>query len=136
MRTKYEILLKLLFPKYSQPSQSRFVNSFSYLNNKKKSNKSQSSFSISFEKIEKGEDKRTSIIIKNLPNSINKEYMAKVIMIRNTFGGCKYLQKALKYIRDERAIAGGAFGVDLFRLILAFTLVDLLPPVIQSLDSG
>ena len=46
--------------------------------------------------------------------------MAKVIMIRNTFGGCKYLQKALKYIRDERAIAGGAFGVDTYDPEVAF----------------
>ena len=80
MRTKYEILLKLLFPKYSQPSESRFINSFSYINNKKKSNKNQNSFSISFEKIEKGEDKRTSIIIKNLPNSINKEYINQILL--------------------------------------------------------
>ena len=80
MRTKYEILLKLLFPKYSQPSESRFINCFSYINNKKKSNKNQNSFSISFEKIEKGEDKRTSIIIKNLPNSINKEYINQILL--------------------------------------------------------
>ena len=80
MRTKYEILINLLFPKYSQPSESRFINSFSYLNNKKNSNKNQSSFSISFEKIEKGEDKRTSIIIKNLPNSINKEYINQMLV--------------------------------------------------------
>ena len=80
MRTKYEILIKLLFPKYSQPSESRFINSFSYLNNKKNSNKNQSSFSISLKKIEKGEDKRTSIIIKNLPNSINKEYINQMLV--------------------------------------------------------
>ena len=46
--------------------------------------------------------------------------MAKVKMIRNTFGGSEYLKKALNYIRDERAIAGGAFGVDSYDPEVAF----------------
>ena len=79
MRTKYEILLKLLFPKYSQPPQSRFVKFFS-IKNKKTINKNQVSFTISLEKIKKGEDKRTSIIIKNLPNSINKEFINEILL--------------------------------------------------------
>ena len=79
MRTKYEILLKLLFPKYSQQPQSRFVKFFSIKNNKTIT-KNQSSFTISLEKIKKGEDKRTSIIIKNLPNSINKEFINEMLL--------------------------------------------------------
>ena len=79
MRTKYDILLKFLFPKFSQPIQSRFVNFFSF-SNKNTINKNKVSFIISLEKIEKGEDKRTSIIIKNIPNSINKEYINEILL--------------------------------------------------------
>ena len=79
MRTKYDILLKFLFPKFSQPIQSRFVNFFSF-SNKNTINKNKVSFIIYLEKIEKGEDKRTSIIIKNIPNSINKEYINEILL--------------------------------------------------------
>lgn len=79
MRTKYDILLKFLFPKFSQPIQSRFENFFSF-SNKSTINKNKVSFIISLEKIEKGEDKRTSIIIKNIPNSINKEYINEILL--------------------------------------------------------
>jgi RNA recognition motif-containing protein len=72
MRTKYDILLKFLFPKFSQPIQSRFENFFSF-SNKSTINKNKVSFIISLEKIEKGEDKRTSIILKNIPFQMTKK---------------------------------------------------------------
>jgi protein phosphatase 1 regulatory subunit 42 len=52
--------------------ESRFTNFFSYI---KRSNKIKNYKynSISFEKIENGEDKRTTVLIKNIPNSITKE---------------------------------------------------------------
>ena len=41
-------------------------------------------------------------------------------MIRNTFGGCSYLQKALNYTRDTRAVGGGAYGVDMVDPAVAY----------------
>ncbi len=79
MRTKYEILLRLLFPQYSHPTQSRFIKTFQIIKNKQIKNRNYVSFTISFEKIENGEDKRTSIIIKNIPNSINKDYINEIL---------------------------------------------------------
>ena len=79
MRTKYDILLKFLFPKFSQPIQSRFVNFFSF-SNKNTINKNKVSFIISLEKIEKGEDKRTSIIIKNIPDDMTSEQFKQIVI--------------------------------------------------------
>ena len=79
MRTKYEILLRLLFPQYSHPTQSRFIKTFQIMKNKQTNNRNYVSFTISLEKIENGEDKRTSIIIKNIPNSINKDYINEIL---------------------------------------------------------
>jgi RNA recognition motif-containing protein len=53
---------------------------FFSIKNNKTITKNQSSFTISLEKIKKGEDKRTSIIIKNLPNSINKEFINEMLL--------------------------------------------------------
>ena len=70
--SKYIIISNFLFPKFTQPMESRFTNFFSYI---KRSNKIKNYKynSISFEKIENGEDKRTTVLIKNIPNSITKE---------------------------------------------------------------
>lgn len=38
--------------------------------------------------------------------------MEKVIVIRNTYGGLKYLNTALNYISDERALYQGGYGVN------------------------
>ncbi len=38
--------------------------------------------------------------------------MAKVSIIRNTYGGTQYLQNALNYVSDSRAMYGGGYGVD------------------------
>lgn len=38
--------------------------------------------------------------------------MAKVIVIRNTYGGVEYIKNMLKYVHDGRAKYVGAFGVD------------------------
>lgn len=82
MITKYEIISKFLFPKYYQPKESRFKNFFSIF--RKKNNK----YLISLEKIEKGEDKRTSVIIKNIPNSFSKIYIQEML---NGIGNINYL---------------------------------------------
>ena len=38
--------------------------------------------------------------------------MAKIDIIRNTYGGLEYLQNALEYVSDDRALYRGGFGVD------------------------
>ncbi|MDD6058852.1 MAG: hypothetical protein PUB97_00510 [Ruminococcus sp.] len=38
--------------------------------------------------------------------------MAKIDVIRNTFGGVNYLQNAVNYVTDERALYGGGYGVN------------------------
>lgn len=46
--------------------------------------------------------------------------MAKVIMIRNTYGGAGYLANALDYVRDERNQYGGGYGVDPYSPTVAY----------------
>ncbi len=72
MKTKYEIISNFLFPKFSQPKESRFGKLFSL-------NLKNNKYSISLEKIEKGEDKRTSLIIKNIPNKITKASIQEML---------------------------------------------------------
>ena len=38
--------------------------------------------------------------------------MAKINVIRNTYGGLEYLQRALNYVTDTRAMYGNGFGVN------------------------
>ncbi len=38
--------------------------------------------------------------------------MAKVSIIRNTYGGTQYLQNALNYVSDSRAMSIGGYGVN------------------------
>ena len=81
MARKYELVFKYIFPKFSVPNKSRFLGlSLSNdINKEKNSNISINSFEISLEKIKNSEDKRTSIILKNIPNSINKENLNKLL---------------------------------------------------------
>ena len=80
---QYTIILKLLFSGFSYPQESRFVKSF-YENQsepEETSSKKNSSKSLVIKSanIENGKDKRTSIIIKNLPNDIFKEELKNII---------------------------------------------------------
>ncbi len=88
MKTKYEIISNFLFPKFTQPKQSRFLKFFSSLSHNHKDNIQFNHYSISLEKIENGEDKRTSVIIKNIPNTLNKE---KIKQILEGVGNINYL---------------------------------------------
>lgn len=38
--------------------------------------------------------------------------MARIDVIRNTYGGSQYLQNALNYVSDSRAMCGGGYGVN------------------------
>ena len=70
------LVLKLLFCGFSYPQESRFIKIFNgnksipKLNSNKKKEKS---LNIEPINIINGKDKRTSIIIKNLPNDISKD---------------------------------------------------------------
>jgi RNA recognition motif-containing protein len=79
MKTKYEIISNLLFPKFSQTKESRFLKFFSSLSEKNKTQKHYNYYYISIEKIEKGEDKRTSVVIKNLPKNLTKDNLKKIL---------------------------------------------------------
>ncbi|MGN1086274.1 MAG: relaxase/mobilization nuclease domain-containing protein [Porcipelethomonas sp.] len=46
--------------------------------------------------------------------------MARVIVIRNTYGGILYLKKAINYVSDSRAQYRGGYGVNPFKPTDAF----------------
>ena len=81
MARKYELVFKYIFPKFSVPNKSRFLGiSFTNnVNNEINTNIPMNSFEISLEKIKNSEDKRTSIILKNIPNTLNKENLNKLL---------------------------------------------------------
>ena len=78
------LILKLLFSGFSYPQESRFVNIFlsqdaikaQSINNIKSKKKSLNIESIN---VTNGKDKRTTIIIKNLPNDISKDEVKSII---------------------------------------------------------
>ena len=78
MKSHTDIIIELIFPHFSRPSESRFTSLFSILNKKAYYSKRQSC-TISLPKIESGEDRRTSIIIKNLPPTVTKEYLKSIL---------------------------------------------------------
>ncbi len=47
--------------------------------------------------------------------------MAKIDVIRNTYGGLEYLQRALNYATDTRAMYGNGFGVNPYDSNMAYT---------------
>ena len=79
------LVLKLLFSGFSYPQESRFVKIF--LSQKTKPEQSlvcinrpkKKSLNIELSNIENGKDKRTTIIIKNLPNDISKDEVKTII---------------------------------------------------------
>ena len=76
------MILKLLFSGYGSPKESRFVKYFNSNKIEQKKNptkRSQKSLNIEPEDIINGKDKRTTIILKNLPNDICKEDLKSVI---------------------------------------------------------
>lgn len=46
--------------------------------------------------------------------------MAKIDIIRNTYGGLKYLQKAVNYVSDYRAQYKGGYGVSPYDTAMAY----------------
>ena len=69
------VIIKLYFPQFKSPSASRFQNFFFDLNKyeNSKGKKKEISYKIFPDKIMQGEDKRSSIIIKNIPKNMKKK---------------------------------------------------------------
>ena len=80
MNIKDRILLRLFFPYYTSPISSRFESLFINLN-KNNVNKRNiyESFNILPERIVQGEDKRTTILIKNIPKNIKKREIRSMV---------------------------------------------------------
>ena len=106
MKTQIDILMELLFPKYTKMSHSRFISYFSDIPERKRTNtrSKKKTFNISIEKIENGEDKRTSVMIKNLPSSITKEHFKNIL---GDVGNINYVY--LPYDKKNNKFLGFAF---------------------------
>jgi hypothetical protein len=88
-----KIIVQLYFPHFNSPSSSRFESLFLFLgkNNRNKSNykNNNKSYYIFPERVIRGEDKRTSILIKNIPKTIKKREVRSLI---ENFANINYLR--------------------------------------------
>ncbi|MCQ2820848.1 MAG: RNA-binding protein [archaeon] len=92
--TKERIMLSFLFPKFNRSfTKSRFGGLFEELKTPKKKCKSNA---ISVERIMKGEDKRTSLILKNIPSNMSKDTLTEIL---SDVGNINYLY--LPYDRNK-----------------------------------
>ena len=84
------ILLQIYFPQFKSPESSRFESFFiSILKKESPFNKTKNNSKNIFpEKIIRNEDKRTSLIIKGIPNDLSKKDLRKIIEI---YGNLNYL---------------------------------------------
>ena len=73
------IIIQLIFPFFNSPASSRFESLFITLNKIDGNKKNNTSLMILPERIISGEDKRTSILIKNIPNNIKKKEIRNLI---------------------------------------------------------
>ena len=101
MKTKNEIILQLLFPKYKPVIKSRFITLFQINKNKKSNYNNYITFDISFEKILNGEDRRTSVILENIPFQITKKDLYKLL---EGIGNINYLY--LPYDKNSKKNLG------------------------------
>ncbi len=81
MDLRDQILLDLYFPQFSSPPSSRFESLFLYLNkiNSTTKKKFVVSYTILPDQVMQGEDKRTSLIIKNIPKNVKKKEIRNMI---------------------------------------------------------
>lgn len=90
MESVDSIYLRLYFPNFSHPNSSRFSSFFHSMEKKNKiltKNEYIPSKIIYPEKIIQGVDKRSSIVLKNIPKSWNKKSIRKLI---ETYGNLNY----------------------------------------------
>jgi len=81
MDLRDQILIDLYFPQFSSPPSSRFESLFLYLNkiNSTTKKKFVVSYTILPDQVMQGEDKRTSLIIKNIPKNVKKKEIRNMI---------------------------------------------------------
>ena len=79
MSIKDQILIQLHFPYFISPSSSRFESLFNVLNKCNGNKKNDESYLIFPERIIRAEDKRTSILIKNIPKNIKKKEIRSLV---------------------------------------------------------
>ena len=106
MKSRIDIMLELIFPKYSHPKMSRFASTFESIfeNGRPSIRTRKKTFSISLDKIANGEDKRTSLMIKNLPCTISKEWFKSIL---SEAGNINYLY--LPFDKKTTKFLGFAF---------------------------
>ena len=81
MNIRDQIILDLYFPHFHSPPCSRFESLFIFLNKNDSNIKKKNiiSYTIFPERIMQGEDKRTSLIIKNIPKNVRKKEIRNLI---------------------------------------------------------
>lgn len=79
MNKKEKIILQLYFPNFKSPASSRFESLFVNINKTNGKPNKNTSYLIFPERIIRGEDKRTSILIKNIPKNIKKKEIRNLV---------------------------------------------------------
>jgi len=95
------IIIKLYFPQFNSPDTSRFQNFFLNLNTfekGKEKKKKEISNVIYPDKIMQGEDKRTSIVIKNIPKTMKKKEIRKMV---EKYGNINFLAISKDKIKEN-----------------------------------
>ncbi len=82
------ILVQLYFPHFHSPSSSRFEDLFLILDKSEGNKNNNLSYLIFPERIIRGEDKRTSILMKNIPKTIKKKEIRSLV---ENFANINYL---------------------------------------------
>ena len=95
------ILLSIYFPQFNCPKESRFNSFFMSINKKENSlkNKLNKTKEIYPEKIIRNEDKRTSLLIKGIPNNISKDEIRNLV---EKYGNINYLYIVKELEKKEK----------------------------------
>ena len=90
MNLRERIIINLYFPNFTRPSSSRFESLFISLSKIEENKKNDTFYSylIFPEKIIQGKDKRTSLLIKNIPKIIKKREIRNMV---EKYGNINYL---------------------------------------------
>ena len=104
MLSRERIIIDLYFPNFARPSSSRFESLFISLSKIEENNKDDTFYSylIFPEKIIQGKDRRTSLLIKNIPKIIKKKEIRNMI---EKYGNINYLILTQDNIDDNFIIA-------------------------------
>lgn len=74
----YHLMIRFLYPQYSFPMESRFTGFFNEDNTKKQKKRA---MLINIDLIKIGKDKRTTVMIKNIPNGLNHKNLLEELEI-------------------------------------------------------